>query len=146
LSLIRRRMLVPVLLLALAVATAGCGTPPPSPATIAENYVNALAGGNYAGACAILSGGAQRELRAAMKSSAGCAALLARCLPTQETNLEHDQVQLFYSNVDQRIIGSRATVATSGTAVANRVRRLRMVRRRGAWQLISYGQERCRSG
>jgi hypothetical protein len=145
-AVLRRRTLVTVLVVGLAMAVAGCGTPPPGPAAIGQNYVNAIAAGNYAGACAILSAGAQRALRAAMKSSAGCPALLARCLPTQETNLKHDQVQLFYSSVEQRIDGARATVSTSGTSVADRVKQLRLVRRRGTWELTSYGEERCRAG
>jgi hypothetical protein len=145
-AVLRRRTLVLVLVLGLAVAAAGCGTPPPGPAAIGQNYVNAIAAGNYAGACAILSAGAQRGLRAAMRSSAGCAALLARCLPTQETNLKRDQVQLFYSSVQQRIVGPRATVSTSGTSVADRVKQLSLVRRRGIWELTSYGEERCRAG
>ena len=135
-----------MVVLGLAAAAAGCGTPPPSPGTLAENYVNALAAGNYAGACSILSGAAQQALRAAMKSSAGCSVLLARCLPTRATVLQRDQVQLFYSTVDERITGSRATVATSGTAVARRVKQVTLVRRHGVWQLISYGKQRCTAG
>src|SRR5205823_2853174 len=42
-----------LLVIALAVATAGCGTPPPAPGATAENYVTAVAGGDYAGACAM---------------------------------------------------------------------------------------------
>jgi hypothetical protein len=145
-AVLRRRTLVRVLVAGLAMAAAGCGTPPPGPAAIGQNYVNAIAAGNYAGACAILSPGAQRGLRAAMKSSAGCPALLARCLPTQETNLKRDQVQLFYSSVEQRVAGSHATVSTSGTSVADRVKQLSLVRRRGIWELTSYGEERCRAG
>jgi hypothetical protein len=141
---VRRATLLVVL--GLGVAAGGCNTPPPGPAVIAQNYVNAVAAGNYAGACAILSSRAQRDLRAAMKSSAGCQTLLARCLPTRETVLKRDQVQLFYSNVDQRIVGSRATVATSGTSVANRVKQLSLVQRRGVWELSSYGQQRCTPG
>lgn len=143
-TVLGRRTLV--LVLGLAAGAAGCGTPPPSPAAIAQTYVNAIASGDYASACAILSAGAQRGLRVAMKSSAGCQALLARCLPTQETVLKRDQVQLFYSSVEERIAGSRATVATSGTPVADRVKQLSLVRRRGTWELSSYGEERCRAG
>jgi len=60
--------------------------------------------------------------------------------------LKRDQVQLFYSSVQERISGSHASVATSGTAVANRVRRVTLVRRQGVWQLTSYGQQRCSAG
>jgi hypothetical protein len=145
-AVLRRRTLTLMMGLGLAAGTAGCNTPPPGPAAIGQNYVNAIAAGNYAGACAILSADAQRGLRAAMKSSAGCPALLARCLPTQETKLNRDQVQLFYSTVEQRVAGSHATVATSGTSVADRVKQLSLVRRRGVWELTSYGEERCRAG
>jgi hypothetical protein len=145
LSVVVRRATL-LLVLGLGVAAGGCNTPPPGPAVIAQNYVNAVAAGDYGGACAILSPAAQRNLRAAMKSSAGCETLLARCLPTRETVLKRDQVQLFYSNVEQRIVGSRATVATSGTSVANRVKQLSLIQRRGAWELISYGEERCTPG
>jgi hypothetical protein len=134
------------LVLVLGALVGGCNTPPPGPGTIAQNYVNALAAGNYTGACGILSGGARRALSAAMKSSAACPALLTRCLPPKSNVLKRDQVQLFYSNVDERISGSHASVTTSGTAVANRVKRVTLVQQHGVWQLTSYGEERCSGG
>jgi hypothetical protein len=134
------------LVLALAALVAGCNTPPPGPGAIAQNYVNALAAGNYAGACGTLSGKARRALSAAMKSSAGCPVLLARCVPTNASVLKHDQVQLFYSSVDERISGSHASVTTTGTAVANRVKRVTLVQQHGVWHLTSYGEQRCSAG
>ena len=50
------------------------------------------------------------------------------------------QAQLFYSNVAITTYGARATVRTSGTAVA------RLAKERGHWLLTSYGKVRCRAG
>lgn len=141
-----RRRSAPIgCLLALVVLACapGCGSSPPSPGEIAEDYVTAIADGNYSNACALLDRRARERLRGSMRSSAGCAPLLRRCLPTRATVLRRDQLQLFYANVDVRIAGPRATVRTSGTAVANRIGEVTLAKRRGRWALTSYGRAKC---
>ncbi len=134
-----RTLIVP----ALAVLAAGCNTPPPAPGVIAGNYVDAVAEANYPGACGILDDGAQHALMAATKSHAGCASLLARCFPSNAAVIKRDEAQLFYANVATTFNGDRASVVTSGMAVANRVHELEFVKRSGQWLLDSYGRERC---
>jgi hypothetical protein len=131
------------LLLGLMLSISGCNTPPPSPGAVAENYVMSVAEGNYAAACGLLDGHAAIALRKAMRSRAGCTTLLARCLPTNAAILRNDQAQLFYSNVNVTIAGTTATVKTSGTAVANRIREVTLAKERGRWLLTSYGRQRC---
>jgi|GEM_PF-2741014 len=133
----------PAIALGLAACVAGCGAPPPSPGAVAESYVTAVAEGSYGDACALLDAHARRLLQAQMRSAGGCAGLLARCLPTRSTVLRHDQTQLLYSDVAVRIDGRRATVRTSGTAVARRIRQVTAAKERGRWILTSYGRERC---
>lgn len=129
--------------LLLAACVAGCGSSPPSPGEIAQNYVAAIAEGNYVSACGMLNDAARASLRRSSGSAGRCATLLARCLPTHATDLRRDQVQLFYANVEPTITGSRAVVKTSGTAVANRIKMLTLTKTRGAWTLSSYGRVRC---
>ncbi len=121
----------------------GCGHFPPSPGQITQNYVNAIAGGDYASACALLDAGAQAALKRSMRSTETCSALLARCLPSNASQLEKDQAQLFYSNVVTSVSGSKATVKTSGTAVANRIREVTLAKQKGQWMLTSYGRQDC---
>jgi hypothetical protein len=138
--MVRLRILI---VLALAALAAGCNTPPPAPAIIAQNYVNAVAEANYPGACGMLDAHALRALTTATKSNAGCGSLLARCYPTNAAVLKRDEAQLFYTNTVTTFEGDRASVATSGTAVANRVRELAFVKRNDTWFLDSYGRVRC---
>jgi hypothetical protein len=132
--------------LAFAALAVGCGQPPPSPGEIAQNYVTAIAEGDYAGACGALDAHALEALHASMRSRAGCATLLARCLPTNPSVLQKDQAQLFYANVEITTVGPNATVTTSGTAVARKIHEVRLAKERGHWQLTSYGEVRCRAG
>lgn len=133
------------LMVCMGVALAGCGRGSPSPGEITQNYVNAIAEGDYVSACAALDGGAQAALRRAMHSSAGCQVLLARCLPSNAAQLAKDQAQLFYSNVVVTVSGHRASVTTSGTAVANRIREVTLANDKGQWLLSSYGKQSCSS-
>jgi hypothetical protein len=129
---------------ACAAALAGCGQSQPSPGEIAQNYVNAIAEGNYSSACGVLDGRARQALKHSMRSQAGCAKLLARCLPTNASVLQNDQAQLFYSNVEISTDGPNAKVRTSGTAVANRIHEVTLAKEQGGWILTSYGKVRCR--
>jgi hypothetical protein len=131
------------LTIAFAALVAGCGESAPSPGEIAQNYVNAIAEGNYAGACGALDGGARQALRRSTASHAGCATLLARCLPTNASVLKKDQAQLFYANVSTTTDGPRAIVRTSGTAVARKIHRVTLANEQGHWRLTSYGEVRC---
>jgi Domain of unknown function (DUF4878) len=132
--------------LAFAALLAGCGQGQPSPGEIAQNYVTSIAEGNYADACSVLNGHAREALRASMRSRAGCATLLARCLPTNASVLQKDQAQLFYANVEITTDGPNATVRTSGTAVAKKIHEVTLAKTQGKWQLTSYGEVRCRAG
>jgi hypothetical protein len=134
------------LILACAALLTACGQGTPSPGEIAQNYVTSIAEGNYANACSVLDGHAQEALRASMHSRAGCASLLARCLPTNASVLQNDQAQLFYADVQITTDGPNATVRTSGTAVAKKIRRVTLAKTQGKWELASYGEVRCRAG
>jgi hypothetical protein len=133
------------LMVCMGVALAGCGRGSTSPGEVTQNYVNAIAEGDYASACAALDDGARATLRRSMHSSAGCRVLLARCLPSNTAQLAKDQAQLFYSNVVVSVSGNQATVKTSGTAVANRIREVTLTNDKGHWLLTSYGKQRCSS-
>ncbi len=128
-----------------AVAVAGCGRGSASPGEVTQGYVNAIAEGDYADACNALSSGAQAKLKRTMRSSEGCRVLLARCLPSNASQLAKDQAQLFYSNVVVSVSGNHATVNTSGTAVANRIRQVTLANENGHWLLTSYGKQKCSS-
>jgi hypothetical protein len=130
-------------LIVLVALLAGCGTPPPGPGTVTENYVTNVAQGDFASACAALDAKTRQSLGRYMRSRAPCRVLLARCFPTQASVLQNDQLQLYYSNVNVTLSGSTARVQTSGTAVANRIRRVTLAQERGMWRLTSYGEERC---
>jgi hypothetical protein len=132
--------------LALAALLAGCGNFPPSPAEVAQNYVDAIAGGDYASACSLLDVRSRNALKLWMRSQGGCPALLARCLPTNPSVLQHDQAQLFYANVASTVYGSAASVRVSGTAVADRIREVTLVKQGDHWILTSYGKQRCSPG
>lgn len=139
------RRFVRICAVACAALVAGCGSSAPSPGEIAQNYVNAIAEGNYAGACDALDGGARQALRRSAGSHARCATLLARCLPTNAAVLKKDQAQLFYANVLTTTDGPRAVVKTSGTAVARKIHLVTLAKEQGHWRLTSYGEVRCRA-
>jgi hypothetical protein len=132
-----------ITLCALSVLLYGCGNFPPSPGEVTQNYVNAIAEGEYGSACAMLDGAAQDRLKRAMHSNDSCAALLARCLPSNAAQLSKDQAQLFYANTLSSVDGDSATVKTNGTAVADRIRAVTLVKQKGNWVLTSYGAENC---
>ncbi|MEO6858048.1 MAG: hypothetical protein ABI323_05610 [Solirubrobacteraceae bacterium] len=127
--------------LGLIVGLAGCGNADVlSPVEVAQNYMYAIAEGNYAGACALLD----QHTRARLVSSTGrdvsCPRLFARCLRNSSTILRHDQAQLLYANADLQLTGSRADVRLSGTAVATAARQVTLVDRHMHWSLTSPGK------
>jgi hypothetical protein len=79
-------------------------------------------------------------------SRVSCARAFTLCLPNHAQNLKQDQAQLYYATIDIHIHGSRASAATTGTAVANALKRLTLAREHGHWKVTSYGQglKRCR--
>jgi hypothetical protein len=131
-----RRLL---LVLGLAAALAACGNANVvTPVEAAQNYVFAVAEGNYPGACALLAPGTRVALTSARRWS--CPTLFLRCLPTPSTALSHDQAQLLYANADLQVSGRHAAVTLSGTAVARAARRVTLVEQHGRWLLSSPGR------
>jgi hypothetical protein len=126
--------------LTLSACLTGCGTYPPSPVEIAENYVNALGEGNYAGACGMLDSGTRESLTTSSNSHGSCTSVFARCLPREIVSLKRDQTQLLYANEQATITGSEADVAVSGTAVAAEIKQVKLVKERGNWMVSSYGK------
>ncbi len=135
--------IVSIALLLAGAVLVGCGRGSPSPGEITQNFVNAIAEGDYVTACGLLNSDAMGKLQRTMRSAASCSALLARCLPTDASQLQKDQAQLFYSNVVVAVSGAHATVQTSGTAVANRIRSVTLAKQKGQWVLTSYGKQNC---
>lgn len=127
------------LVLGLVAGLAGCGnTNVMTPVEVAQNYVFAVAEGNYPGACALLESGTRTRLTSGMRSS--CPRLFARCLPNASTTLSHDQAQLLYANADLRVSGRRAVVRLSGPAVARATKAVTLVNQHARWRLTSPGR------
>ena len=131
----------------LSVGVAGCDRGAPTPSDIAENYVNALAQGDYATACGLLGHRLELALVRSYGAQASCRAILVHCLPNQATVLKRDQTQLLFATVESRIVGRKAFVAVSGTSVARRVKEVTLLNGANGWQLISYGRglSHCRA-
>jgi len=133
--------------LAALLCLVGCGESQPPPVYAAtNNYLNALAAGNYASACAVLDGRARASLTKLAGSRVSCARAFTLCLPNRAENLKQDQAQLYYATTDIHTHGSTASATTSGTAVANALKRLTLAKEGGHWKVTSYGQglKRCR--
>jgi hypothetical protein len=128
-----------VLVVVVAISLVGCGNENVvTPAEVAQNYVFAVAEGNYPGACALLEPGTRAGLAATARLS--CPSLFARCLPNASTSVSHDQAQLLYANADVRVSGSRAAVRLSGPAVARAAQEVTLVNRQARWRLTSPGR------
>jgi hypothetical protein len=136
-----RRTLVTVLLAAATLSA--CGQGGPTAVDAVQNYVSALAEGNFGSACAGLDQHAQASLMSFMRSRQSCAALLPRCFPDQSTILKQDQTQLLYGTVQINTHGSRGYALTGGTLVAKEVKEVDLISVKGLWELNSYGKERC---
>jgi hypothetical protein len=131
--------------LALTVFLVGCGASTTTPPVeVVQNYLNALAAGNYSGACALLDN-RTRQYPAKSLRGVTCETLFAQCLPRTVTSLKRDSTQLLYSNVQVNADGSKANATVSKTAVARAVRHVTLSEERGNWKLTSYGQavDRC---
>jgi hypothetical protein len=134
-------------MLALAVFMVGCGSGASTtpPVEVVQNYLDALAGGNYAGACALLDNRTRESPVRLVGRHVTCATVFARCLPHTVTSLKRDQTQLFYSTVQVNAAGRKATATVSGTAVARAIRQVTLAEERDNWKLTSYGNavDRC---
>jgi hypothetical protein len=127
-------------LLAVVICLAGCGASTATlPVEVVQNYLNALAGGNYSGACALLDARTRASALRVVRAQVTCETVFARCLPHRVTSLKRDPTQLFYSNVGVTAAGSHANASVSGTAVARAIRHVTLVDERGGWKLTSYG-------
>lgn len=132
--------------IAVAVCVVACGggsnfTPPNE---VAGNYAYDLAEGSFGSACAQLDSAARASIEHSTQTS--CPRLFAHCLPTQATQINHDQSQLLYANVTLTMHGQkRADAVLSGTSVAKGVKEVSLVEHRGVWRLTSYGRNitRC---
>jgi hypothetical protein len=136
-----RRALVALLLAAATVSA--CGQTGPTAVDAIQNYIGAVAEGNFASACGELDARAQHSLMRFMRSHQSCPVLLARCFPNRATLLRKDQTQLLYATVQINLHGSRGEALTGGTQVAKSVKEVGVISRRGQWKLDSYGKERC---
>ena len=136
-----RRLLIILVLVAAAVS--GCGQGGPTAVDAVQNYVSALAEGNFASACAGLDEHAQASLMRFMRSQKSCATLLPRCFPSRTTVLSQDQTQLLYGTVQINLHGTRGSALTAGTVVAKEVKEVNLISVKGLWELDSYGKERC---
>jgi hypothetical protein len=133
--------------LALSVCMVGCGSGASTtpPVEVVQNYLNALAAGNYPGACALLDNRTRASPARLGRGRVACATVFARCLPHTVTSLKRDQTQLFYSTVRVNAAGRKATATVSGTAVAKAIRHVTLAEERGNWRLTSFGKavDRC---
>lgn len=120
---------------------AGCGgQSAPGPSDIVQSYQSDLAEGNYGGACGYLVPAARSALARRLGPRATCAQAMARCLPNRALIPKQDQSQLLFANVLASVRGSHASARLSGNPVANAIREVSLVDKRGkGWTLTSYG-------
>jgi len=132
-----RRLIVGVLL---GCCVSACGESTViTPNEVAQNYVAAIAEGNFVGACAMIEPHARADLLAATKTRISCPALFARCLPVSSQAASGDQSQLFYANVLLATSGDRAQATLSRTPAADAARRVSMLDTRKGWVLTTPG-------
>jgi hypothetical protein len=90
--------------MAMAVLLAGCGEAPNPPIAVVQNYLNALGGGGYANACAMIDRQALAALMRSKHARMSCATFLHRCLPNRTIKLKSDQTQLLYANINVSLV------------------------------------------
>jgi hypothetical protein len=132
----------------MAVLLSGCGETPDPPIAIVQNYLNALGGGGFAGACAMADG---HDLAALMRSKharMSCATFFRRCLPNRSVRPKSDQTQLLYANIDVSLSdhGTIANADTSATPVATELKHVTLKHEHGVWKVTGFGRaiEACR--
>ncbi len=134
-----------VLVLVLAALLTACGSANVvSPNEVAQNYLYAIAEGDFPGACALLERHTREALVSLTRSRGSCPTLFARCLPKGSTTLRRDQVQLLYANVELSVQGSRAHARLSGVAVANAAHEVSLEEQHTQWRLTSAGDNIAR--
>ncbi|HEX3977428.1 MAG TPA: hypothetical protein VHW96_14265 [Solirubrobacteraceae bacterium] len=133
---------------AVAAVVSGCGEAPNPPIAIVQNYLNALGGGEFATACAMLDGQALQALTREKHVRMSCAQLFSRCLPHQSIALKSDQTQLLYANINVSLSdnGTVANADTSATRVATELKHVTLKHEHGVWRFTGFGQaiEACR--
>ncbi len=132
-----------------AVLIAGCGDTPNPPIAIVQNYLNALGGGEFTNACAMVDGQAFASLTRAKHVHMDCAQLFKRCLPNQSLVSKKDQTQLLYANIDVSLSdnGKVANADTSATPVATELRHVTLKHEHGTWKFTGFGRaiQACRA-
>lgn len=108
----------------------------------------AVAEGNYASACSMLTLSARSRLITSVARRRTCQVAFRRCIPVNPLALKRDQSQLLFADVLTAIHGHHSSVRVSGTEVARELRRLTLVRVHGNWQITGPGRalSRCRPG
>ncbi len=137
----RRRALALALTAPLCLGVSACGDANVvTPSDVTQNYVDAVAEGNYQGACSLLEPHTRAALVASARTHGSCAALLDRCLPNKIEVSAADQSQLLYVTIDIRTSGHKAQGTLSGLPVAQAIKRVTLVRQAGRWRLTTPGQ------
>ena len=133
---------------AVAALLSGCGTAPNPPIAIVQNYLNALGGGEYATACAMLDGQALQALTSKKHVQMSCVKLFSRCLPNRSLVLKSDQTQLLYADINVSLSdkGTVANADTSATPVATELKHVTLKHEHGVWKFTGFGKaiEACR--
>ena len=138
----RRRVALSLALASpLGLGLAACGNANVVTASdVTQNYIDAIAEGNYPGACSLLEPHTRAAMVASARTHESCEALLNRCLPNNIEVSAADQSQLLYVTIDLQTSGRTAQGTLSGLPVARAVRRVTLVRQHGRWRLTTAGQ------
>ncbi|HYZ81841.1 MAG TPA: hypothetical protein VE571_11250 [Solirubrobacteraceae bacterium] len=132
----------------MAVLLAGCGEAPNPPIAVVQNYLNALGGGGYANACAMIDRQALAALMRSKHARMSCATFLHRCLPNRTIKLKSDQTQLLYANINVSLShnGTVADADTSATQVATELKHVTLKHEHRGWRFTGLGRaiEACR--
>jgi hypothetical protein len=118
--------------LLVSVCLAACGQGGPTASDAVGNYVYALAEGNYAGACALLSPATRDALERSHGGHASCEKLVQECLPNQVTKSSHDQSQLLFANVQLTHVPGGMQASVSGRAAASATKEVAVDQVRGS--------------
>jgi hypothetical protein len=135
-------------MVAMAGLVSGCGEAPNPPIAIVQSYLNALGGGEFNSACAMVDGQAFETLARAKHVRMSCAKLFKRCLPNRAIVLKSDQTQLLYANINVSLSDNNkvANADTSATPVATELKHVTLKHEHGAWKFTGFGHaiEACR--
>ena len=128
--------------MAAAVGLSGCGESPNPPIAFVQNYLNALGGGDYSSACAMVDPQSFASLARAKHAHVSCAKLFARCLPNRSVVNKKDQTQLLYANINVSLSdkGKVADADTSATTVATELKHVTLKHEDGVWKFTGLGR------